>query len=320
MRSSVFSAFAAVLALAGLSSQEAYSVDPSCETVIDSTAGARVVPQSDFADPFDSAGGTFTAAQTSLYSFTLTIGPYPGSSGVGTFRAIVLATTATGQPDGSSILWQSDMLGVPDTTTEFTFFPDVDLAVGEQYYVGMDNGLFTDAEGTLEIGVNDPDTIPDGSYWAQIDDFPGQWFDYGGNDFDIASRIEMRCATESVSIVIKPGSDPNSINPRSNGVIPVAILTTDDFDAANVDIYSLRFGPKEAEIAHKQPHVEDVDGDGDMDLVAHFRTQETGIECGDTEATMTGETWEGAAFEGMDSIRTVGCDNNAVQKVKVKAN
>jgi len=35
----------------------------------------------------------------------------------------------------------------------------------------------------------------------------------------------------TVAIDIKPGSDPNAINPNSKGVIPVAILTTPEFDA-----------------------------------------------------------------------------------------
>jgi len=38
-----------------------------------------------------------------------------------------------------------------------------------------------------------------------------------------------------ISIDIKPGSSPNSINLKSKGVVPVAILGTDDFDVSDVD-------------------------------------------------------------------------------------
>jgi hypothetical protein len=109
-----------------------------------------------------------------------------------------------------------------------------------------------------------------------------------------------------VSIDIKPGSDPNAINPRSRGVIPVAILTSDTFDAKTVDEETVAFGPDGAEIVHPRGHVEDVDGDGDLDLLLHFRTQETGIQCGDTEASLCGETLDGVPIESSDSIVTVG--------------
>lgn len=108
-------------------------------------------------------------------------------------------------------------------------------------------------------------------------------------------------------IDIKPGSFPNSINPKSKGVIPVAILTTDAFDATTVDPLSIAFGPHRALEAHRRGHIEDVDGDGDLDLALHFRTQETGIQCGFTSAFLTGETFDGQAIEGADSIETVGC-------------
>jgi hypothetical protein len=42
-------------------------------------------------------------------------------------------------------------------------------------------------------------------------------------------------------------------------------------------------------------------------MVLHFRTQETGIQCGDTQAGLTGMTVDGQEIEGADSIRTVGC-------------
>jgi hypothetical protein len=109
-------------------------------------------------------------------------------------------------------------------------------------------------------------------------------------------------------IDIKPGSDPNSINPRSKGVIPIAILTTDTFDATTVDPLTLLFAPNNAVEAHGQGHVEDADGDGDLDLMLHFNTQDTGIACGDTEASLSGATFDGTLITGSDSIVTVGCN------------
>jgi uncharacterized repeat protein (TIGR01451 family) len=118
---------------------------------------------------------------------------------------------------------------------------------------------------------------------------------------------DLDCSTLVVVIDIKPGSFPNSINPRSEGVIPVAILTTASFDATAVDPRSVQFGPTGAREAHEKGHVEDADGDGDLDLVLHFGTQDTGIVCRTTAASLTGQTFAGQAIEGSDSIRTVGC-------------
>jgi hypothetical protein len=116
-----------------------------------------------------------------------------------------------------------------------------------------------------------------------------------------------------VTIDIKPGGFPNSINPTSSGKIPVAILTTDatnnttTFDATTVDPATVHFGRTGTEAAPVQDALEDVDGDGDTDMILHFNTQDTGIKCGDTSATLTGETFGGQAIQGTDSIKTVGC-------------
>ncbi len=123
--------------------------------------------------------------------------------------------------------------------------------------------------------------------------------------FALARYLDTEVA--NVLIDIKPGSDPNSVNPRSKGVIPVAILTTEDFDATTVDPGLVRFGPGDATEKHGVGHVEDVDNDGDSDVVYHFATQDTGIQCGDTTATLTGATFGGQPVMGSDSIVTRGC-------------
>lgn len=115
----------------------------------------------------------------------------------------------------------------------------------------------------------------------------------------------------NVDVDIKPGSDPNSIKLTNKGVVPVAILTTDTFDAATVDPASVCFGDAEApderdcSEAHGTGHLEDVDGDGDEDLVLHYETRETGIDHGDTEACLTGKTSDGVNVRGCDAVRTI---------------
>ncbi|MEW8660359.1 MAG: hypothetical protein AB2603_18775 [Candidatus Thiodiazotropha endolucinida] len=112
----------------------------------------------------------------------------------------------------------------------------------------------------------------------------------------------------SVLIDIKPSNRKNPVNPRSKGKLKVAILTTDDFDASTVNIASIRFGPNGAEAVRSR--VKDIDHDGDWDLVFKVKTGETGIACGDTEATLSAQTLDGDPVTGTDSIKTVGCNNN----------
>lgn len=99
---------------------------------------------------------------------------------------------------------------------------------------------------------------------------------------------------------------PNSVNLAEEGLIPVALLGSEDFDIAQVDATTLAFGPGGAALGHSHgPHVEDMNADGMLDLVAHFFAQETGIEFGDQVACLSGETLEGRRFEGCDDVRTV---------------
>lgn len=105
------------------------------------------------------------------------------------------------------------------------------------------------------------------------------------------------CFEEDIDI--KPGSYPNSINLKSNGNVPVAILTSENFDASTVD-------PVTVEFAGALPVkwvVEDVDGDGDMDMVFHFKNQELNLDETSTEAYLTGYTDTGEFIWGKDTVK-----------------
>ena len=118
-------------------------------------------------------------------------------------------------------------------------------------------------------------------------------------------EAHVESLTIPVTIDIKPDGFPNSINPRDKGVVPVAILGTTSFDVQTVDASSVRFGPAGAAPVHAT--LSDVNGDGTLDLLLHFRTADTGIQCGDTSASVDGQTTAGQLIHGSDSIKTPGC-------------
>lgn len=111
----------------------------------------------------------------------------------------------------------------------------------------------------------------------------------------------------NVKVDVGPGNEKNKINLRSKGNIAVAILSTRNFDATQVDWETVTFGPREATERHQRIHLRDVGKDGDMDAVLHFKIRKTGIRCHDKQVTLTGETFDGQAFTGTDAIRVVKC-------------
>ena len=114
---------------------------------------------------------------------------------------------------------------------------------------------------------------------------------------------ECGCAPPVIEVTldIKPGSYPNSINLKSKGVVPVAVLTSDDFDASIVDPATVLF----AGAAPLRWTLEDVDDDGDIDLLFHFRTQELNLDENSTEATLTGKTNADQPIQGTDTVNIV---------------
>lgn len=116
--------------------------------------------------------------------------------------------------------------------------------------------------------------------------------------------------TQNVEIDVKPGSPDNTIScKKGTGVIPVAILTTSSFDASLVDHASVEFmGAKETHIhpaGKPQRHIEDIDGDGDLDVMFHFRYADTNVNCATTQVTLTGTTSDKHQIQGENSVTMI---------------
>jgi len=119
------------------------------------------------------------------------------------------------------------------------------------------------------------------------------------SDVEIHLRALEPAGPEEIAIDIKPGGYPNSINLGSKGVVPVAILSTDGFDAEDVDPDSVEF----AGVSPVRWALEDVDGDGDMDMIFHFKTRDLDLDENSTEATLTGKTNDDVQIQGSDTVK-----------------
>ena len=78
---------------------------------------------------------------------------------------------------------------------------------------------------------------------------------------------------------------------------------------------TLEFGPDGASPAHHLTDpvvfadpIKDVNNDSIEDLASHYRTQDTGIQCGDSSASLTGKSIGGQPIDGSDSIKSAGCE------------
>jgi len=123
-----------------------------------------------------------------------------------------------------------------------------------------------------------------------------------------------------IQIDIKPFNSLNQVACRfASNLIPVALLSSDDFDAAAVDPGSIGFGRSgfEAGVVRlgwdNRParYVLDVNGDGLMDVIYYFRLGDTGFSCADipagkysvrVDAVLTGWTADFGVW-GVDFLR-----------------
>lgn len=126
-----------------------------------------------------------------------------------------------------------------------------------------------------------------------------------------ARAEEMTCPTHiPVNIDIKPGSYPNSINLSSRGVVAVAVLTTQEFDAS-------QFIPEMAHLTDANTAMtvgcagamavrwvlKDVNGDGSLDIVFFFKIQDLDLTSSSTAASLMAH-----GSYGLDILHIMGTD------------
>jgi hypothetical protein len=118
--------------------------------------------------------------------------------------------------------------------------------------------------------------------------------------------------TIKVEIDIKPDSEPNPINLKARGVLPVAVFSSEGFDATQIDPATVLLAGATVAVtggkdAKWMAHAEDVDGDGLLDLMLQFDSQLLDpVQLQDGIAVLTGATYDGDEIEGQDDIVLVG--------------
>jgi hypothetical protein len=111
-----------------------------------------------------------------------------------------------------------------------------------------------------------------------------------------------------ISIDIKPGRATvmTRINPNASGSIPVALLSSHDFNALEVDESSLRFGHSgdENSLHRCEKRGRDVDGDGLLDKVCYFDNRSAKFEATDDKGILKGSI-AGKPFEGNGMLKVI---------------
>jgi uncharacterized repeat protein (TIGR01451 family) len=270
--------------------------------------------------------------------------PSPGDNSVAETTTVVAETdlavtslTATGPPldpvvgasttrDLSATVTNLGPSGPVDTAVTFIAVPapgvTVTLPAVPASIPALAVGGLQTAQQTAMISCDAPGTHTIVFEATATPDEPATTDPVAAND-SATHTVAVECLVPVV-INIKPGSNPNPVNPGSGGVIPVALLTTTAgeyglplaFDATGVDISSMRFGPIDvlqsgsgAPEKHQRGHFEDsfeldeVTRDGDVDLLAHFATKATPIPPGTTELCVRG-TFDAAGM----TYGFLGCD------------
>jgi hypothetical protein len=218
-------------------------------------------------------------------------------------------------------LWSTDAAGLPKTVLATASLPVT--AFGEPFsfpFVSFDlgSGVPVAVGDVLAIALNSqerndlPPPAPSVRYlWQYGGQYPrgAASVQVGSGLFPQTEDVHFRTFVVPmirVTLEVLRGKD-DRIHPGSEGLLQVAILSTDTFDASLLDVSTLRFGRTGTEAVAVDARLRDVNGDRRADLVLHFRIPDAAIQCGDAMVSIGGMTVTGETVVGSAPVVTVGC-------------
>lgn len=164
------------------------------------------------------------------------------------------------------------------------------------------------------VNFNAEITVPEGTaagtYNFIINAVDSSDVNYGSQNVEIT----VTAASTKIMIDIVPGDFSNLINFESKGKVPVAVLGSATFDVSTINRNTVIFaGTPALEIGGG---LGDVNGDGYMDIVFHFATQELVLDVNNTEAVLSCQTTDGKYLSASDSVTVNKCNvlNNSFTK------
>ena len=245
--------------------------------------------------------------------------------------------------DGTYVTWGINDYNILEVPVGVTF-RDVSFHYG--YALGVTNtgSIISWGEATYFDAVLD--NIPLGNDFASVTSFDnsalalksdGTYVAWGINNYNIlevpagvtfsdvsfdygyALGVTPEPATSTVAVDIKPGSCPNILNAKKNGVLLVAILGSENFDVTEIDVLSVQL----AGIAAIRSNFKDVatalesvnececytkGSDGYLDLIVKFDTAAILEAIGEVTdgdewiLELTGELYDETAITGKDCV------------------
>ena len=258
-----------------------------------------------------------------------------GDSAWGIGKAAVATWEHPSWPDISGAVWISTAYNTEASTTNSTwrkFETNVPLCEGaynvsvsvlatadnaEEVYV---NGAFIGGDGEVQ------GAFTDNHEWATLKTYTTDGavsapvkIDFIVRNYNLSSgtpqtnptgliyqiTVNYSCPTV-VGIDIKPGSFPSCFNNDGNGIIPVAINGSADFDVTTVNVETVELQGLKVAVKGKADKLmaayEDWDVDGDIDLVLKMVDADGTFAQGTGTAKLSGFLNDGTPFYGIGDI------------------